>query len=94
MTSLVVALLVIVAVGVGVTVADNRGRRFRPGTDPGLGAGDPLIGLCERYARGEIGDAEFDRHLDRLLPAAPPLFPPRASGWGWLGGKGGGHSGV
>ncbi|MEM4780786.1 MAG: SHOCT domain-containing protein [Halalkalicoccus sp.] len=29
--------------------------------------GDPLAVLRERYARGEIGDGEFERRLDRLL---------------------------
>lgn len=29
--------------------------------------GDPLATLRERYATGEIGEAEFERKLDRLL---------------------------
>lgn len=29
--------------------------------------GDPLADLRERYARGELGDAEFERKLERLI---------------------------
>ncbi|KYH26600.1 hypothetical protein HAPAU_16990 [Halalkalicoccus paucihalophilus] len=32
---------------------------------------DPLSVLRERYARGEIGDEEFERRLDRLLETEP-----------------------
>lgn len=32
---------------------------------------DPLSALRERYARGDIGDEEFERRLDRLLATEP-----------------------
>ncbi|MCL7417214.1 MAG: SHOCT domain-containing protein [Halalkalicoccus sp.] len=32
---------------------------------------DPLAVLRERYARGEIGEEEFERRLDRLLETEP-----------------------
>lgn len=33
---------------------------------------DPLATLRERYATGEIGEAEFERRLDRLLETEEP----------------------
>jgi len=36
--------------------------------DQGRGTGeDPVAALRERYARGELGDAEFERKLERLI---------------------------
>ncbi len=40
---------------------------------------DPLETLRERYARGEIGEAEFERGLERLLETEDGV-PERAGG--------------
>ena len=40
-------------------------------------AEDPLVTLRERYARGEIGKAEFEDRLDGLLRSDPGEAKPR-----------------
>jgi len=45
----------------------RRGRPSEPASDDGEEADDALQRLRERYAAGEIGDAEFERRLERLL---------------------------
>ncbi|WP_122090298.1 SHOCT domain-containing protein [Halalkalicoccus subterraneus] len=55
---------------VTATLDAIRGERedeSRPVAEPA----DPLSALRERYARGEIGDEEFERRLDRLLATEP-----------------------
>ncbi|MFP8888920.1 SHOCT domain-containing protein [Natrialbaceae archaeon A-CW2] len=41
---------------------------------------DPLEALRERYARGELSDAEFERKLDRLLETESPADARRFEG--------------
>jgi len=52
---------------VGNEVAPPLARRLRDGNEGGEGETDPLAELKSRYARGEIGDAEFERRAERLL---------------------------
>ncbi|MFC6863607.1 SHOCT domain-containing protein [Halomicroarcula sp. GCM10025817] len=40
-------------------------------SDTDGGGKDPLATLRDRYARGEIGDEEFERRLERLLESEP-----------------------
>jgi uncharacterized membrane protein len=42
-------------------------------------AADPLETLRDRYARGEIGEAEFERRLERLLETEDVELPPGAT---------------
>lgn len=49
----------------------RREREDEPHLVPEPGGNDPLSALRERYARGEIGDEEFEHRLDRLLATEP-----------------------
>jgi hypothetical protein len=40
---------------------------------------DPLATLRDRYARGEIGDVEFEQRLERLLETEDVDLPPGAT---------------
>ena len=40
---------------------------LRPDEDTGQPANDPVADLRERYVRGELEQAEFERRLERLL---------------------------
>ncbi|MDL5361419.1 SHOCT domain-containing protein [Halalkalicoccus sp. NIPERK01] len=51
------------------TVRRERETESRAVPEPG--GDDPLSALRKRYARGEIGDEEFDHRLERLLETEP-----------------------
>ncbi|MDY6818610.1 MAG: SHOCT domain-containing protein [Halobacteriales archaeon] len=52
---------------VGILTGDENEPTASEATQP-----DPLETLRERYARGEIDEAEFERRLDRLLDTESP----------------------
>jgi hypothetical protein len=59
-----------------LAIALARTRASGPSDTDG-GGEDPLATLRDRYARGEIGDEEFERRLERLLESDPD-----EDGWG------------
>lgn len=57
---------------VSSTLETVRGERENvSNTESEATAEDPITALRERYARGEIDEAEFERRLDRLLSTEP-----------------------
>jgi uncharacterized membrane protein len=59
--------LVPLAVGLAKQYERTRSTRAEAGSDDGEETADALEQLRERYARDEIGEAEFERRLERLL---------------------------
>ncbi|WP_247730817.1 SHOCT domain-containing protein [Halovivax limisalsi] len=72
---LVVPTLAILA---GVIEDDERERVSD--RDAAANESDPLETLRERYARGEIGEAEFERRVDELLETDPDEPESRVGG--------------